>query len=176
MTPVLFALLNRARGSKLFGLTTSTTVARIVSTVGMALLTYQSHPTLGVLLWSFASLFFWQVFGWGKYFAAIHGNIDPKGGGMRWVDWLMDRLDLPTFTVEERKRWGTVAMGLRQTLLAPFVLGLAYLTDDPGMAWLAVFTPFLGIPYYLAGKISQKYAGLIAELIIGALIGAIVYK
>lgn len=176
MTPVFFALLNRARGSKLFGLTASTTVARIVSTVGMALLTYQSHPTLGVLLWSFASLFFWQVFGWGKYFAAIHGNIDPNGGGMRWVDWLMDRLDLPTFTVEERKRWGTVAMGLRQTLLAPFVIGLAYLTADPGMALLAAFTPFLGIPYYLAGKISQKYSGLIAELILGALIGAMVYK
>jgi hypothetical protein len=95
---------------------------------------------------------------------------------MRWVDWVMDKLDLPAFTVEERKRWGTVAMGLRQTLLAPFVVGLAFLTGDPGMAWMAAFTPFLGIPYYLAGKISQKYAGLIAELILAALIGAVVYK
>ena len=176
MTPALFALLNRARGSKLFGLTTSTTVARIVSTFGMALLTYWAYPKLSVLLWSFASLFFWQVFGWGKYFAAIHGNIDPKGGGMKWVDWVMDRLDLPIFTVEERKRWGTVAMGLRQTLLAPFIIGTAALTGNASMAWLAVITPFLGIPYYIGGKISQQFSVLIAELIIGAVIGAIVYK
>ena len=176
MTPVLFALLNRARGSKLFGLTRSTTVARVISTTGMALLTYESHPTLAVLLWSFASLFFWQVFGWGKYFAAVHGHIDPNGGGMRWIDRAMDRLDLPTFTAEERKRWGTVAMGLRQTLLIPFIVGLALLTGDPGKAWLAAFTPLFGLPYYIGGKLNQKYAVLIAELILGAMIGAIVYN
>ncbi len=174
--PVFFALLNRARGSKLFGLTTSTTVARIVSTIGMACATYWEHRTLGVLLWSFASLFFWQVFGWGKYFAAIHGNIDPNGGGLRWVDRVMGWLDPPLHTLEQRKRWGTVAMGLRMTLLAPFIIGLAFLTGEPNRAWLAAFTPFLGIPYYLGGKLSQKYSVLIAELIVGALIGLMVYK
>lgn len=176
MTPVLFALLNRARGSKLFGLTASTTVARIVSTLGMALLTYWAHPKLSVLLWSFASLFFWQVFGWGKYFAAIHGQIDPNGGRMQWVDWAMERIGMPTNTVEQRKKWGTVAMGLRQTLLIPFIVGLAYLTDDPAKLWLVPVTPLLGLAYYMGGKISQQYSVFIAELIVGAVIGIIVYK
>lgn len=175
MIELLYAILDRARGSKLFGLTHSTTEARLVSAFGMSLLSAMAFPSLPVFLWSLASLYFWQVFGWGKYFAAVHGHIDPGGGSVKPVDWLMRRLNLPTDTEEDRKRWGTVAMGLRQAFIAPYFIGLAVLSGHYDRALLAAFTPFMGIPYYLGGKISQQHAVEIAELINGALIGVLSY-
>ncbi|QEL18704.1 hypothetical protein [Limnoglobus roseus] len=176
-----FAVLNRARGSKFFGYLTSTNEARALATAGMAAATAlvaggDDLHLLQVFWWTSATLAFWEIWGWGKYFAAIHGIIDASGGSLKPVDWLMSKLNLPTDTFEQRKRWGTVAMGLRQAMIAPCIVGLAFLTGHPERAWLACFTLLLGLPYYAGGKISQKWAGVIAETTTGVIISNLIFN
>lgn len=151
---VLFAILNRAAGSEFYGLIKSTVISRLIALGCMALFTCSGVYDFAYIL---AVLILWRTFGWGKYFACIHGTIhDEKEFAL--VDWIMSKLNLPTETIAQRKIWGLVAMTLRQSIIAPAAFG----------AWYLV--PLMGLPYYIGGMISQRYAVMIAEFTIGAMI------
>src|SRR5262245_52176304 len=85
---LLFAFLNRARGSRLYGLTDSTALARLVSTHFMGViagtLALQQDPgnpahMAAVTLWTWGTLMLWCTPAWDAYWSAAIGN-DPAHG------------------------------------------------------------------------------------------------
>ena len=74
-----------------------------------------------------------------------------------------------------RRLWGAVSMGLRQSLAAPCLIGLAYLTGHPEHLWYSAGTLFLGIPYLLGGYACKAYPIGFAEYLTGGLLGLLFY-
>lgn len=173
---IVFALLNRARGSRLYGLTDSTLAGRLIATGLMAAVTAWASggPSAPVLAWTWASLMLWCSFGWGRYFVAATGGPIADERESRWVDWVMDRLRLPTDTPLRRRIWGSVAMGLRQSFLTPSLVGLAILSGHPDRAGFALLTPLLGLCYLPAGFARPRDPIPVAELALGAALGLLI--
>lgn len=73
------------------------------------------------------------------------------------------------------KLWGTSMMSLRMILLAPAIIGSAYLAGNLSCAWLALTTPLLSLPYYAMGVINKNNPIPYAEHIVGALMGIIFF-
>lgn len=178
----LFALLNRARGNHLFEQTESTTVSRLLSTLGMALLIYLTALFQGydiiratlMCLWALATLMLWCIFAWDRYWEACLGGPVNSQTGFVFVDWLMRFWPLPTEDTALRL-WGLLAMTLRQLLILPCLTGLAYLSGHSPV-W-SLGTLLLGACYYVAGyAVSNGFAVMTAELCSGGLIGFLVSK
>lgn len=168
---IIFALLNRARGSKLFERTTSTAIARIASTLAMAvvvtLMAGPQHSFRPILAWAWASLFVALLFGWGKYAGAAVGAGRKDEAEFAPVDWLMEFIP-----IRSDRLWGALAMGLRLSLLAPALLGLAFLTH--GAYWPALFTPLLGLTYLAGGYLFGPGKGwAVGEYCTGAALGVL---
>lgn len=167
-----FACLNRGRGSQFWDRIPSTTAGRLLATFGMAVLTagaaWPANP-LAIFIWTWATLFIWTVFAWDKYWAAAIGHtIDPTARAFPPVDWVMS--ELPAMPL---RMWGTVAMGLRQSLLTLSLVGLAIIAGHPDRAAFAPLTLLFGIPYLLAGYSRTPYPIGWAEYTVGAAIGAL---
>jgi hypothetical protein len=175
------AAMNRARGSSLYGLTTSTTISRLASMLGIALAVYllavfSGHSTFtstALLLWTWAALMLWCIPAWDSLWGMAIGTTTPLRASFAPVDWIMSVLwpKTPTAGTFRARLWGLIAMSLRQTLAAPWVIGLACLAGHPEKAWLAIFTPLLGVFYFAFGFVSQTYAVMLAELAVGASLG-----
>ena len=147
-----FAILNRARGSQLFGYVNSTVEGRLVSMGLMALTTALLVPLhfLTVFPWTFATLMLW---------------CSP-----RW-----DALWAKTIAGSNRIL-GLAELSVRMLLAAPCIIGLAYLSEHMDKAWLALATAFLAVPYYIFGYLTPG-ANVIrnSELAAGAILGALVF-
>lgn len=133
------ALLNCARGRKLFDETKSTFITRLVSTFGMALatgfLTFHDYRLFDfTVLWTWASLMLWCSFAWMALLSATIGS-DPN----------------------HSRLWGLGHLAMRMSLAAPCIIGLAFLTGHLENAWMAIFTPLLAVPYYAWGRIFSKW-------------------
>lgn len=149
-----FAILNRARGTKLFGKTTSTVIGRLVATWLMALLilfvlAIEGKEALWGGLYAWGTLMLWCTPGWDAEWAATIGN-DP----------IHSRI------------WGLYHLIIRMQLILPFFLGMAYFFDTSYFWALGSLT--LGLPYYIAGYASKLKPILYAELGVGALIALFV--
>lgn len=180
LTIVSFAFWNRARGSQLFDLAKSTTEGRLLSCFGMATtaamlvamnLPHATYLIVAVAAGSMAALMFWCVFAWDNYWSAAIGNptsitkaaFAPVDLVMRGFSWLPIRL------------WGTLAMGLRQMLLAPFLIGLAIVCGHPGLSVLGAAPIAFGVPYLVGGYLKAVVAPVtFAELVIGGVMGFLV--
>lgn len=152
-----YALCNRARGSQLYGLTDSTVIGRLASTLGMALsnglfFNLGSIIQMEIAAWSWASLMLWCTFAWDKFWSAMLGN-DPN----------------------HSKLWGLGWMALRQSLAVVEVIGGCWLTGNLDRWWLALATPLLAVPYIIYGIVAKKTPILDAELTDGAMLGIINY-
>lgn len=144
LTVILFAILNRARGSHFWNLVPSTTASRLLATLGMAtVIVAQTGDARLFALWPL--LFLWSLFGWDTFWAAIIGD-DPN----------------------HSKLWGLSRMGLRMLLAAPAIAFAAYLTN--GHILWALATPLLDLPYLLFGAINKSSAIERAEPTDGALL------
>jgi hypothetical protein len=157
----IFAILNRARGSKLFDKTKSTQVARLVSTALMAGLIAGGVFQFAAL---WLALYFWSLFGWGKYAGAATTGFMPNEKEFAPVDWVMKRLPFALNT----RMWGAVAMGLRMTLAIPAVL-------IAGGSWLVLSTPLIGMVYWPCGLMFPKQGWKAGEYAGGAILGAILW-
>ena len=171
---LLFAILDRARGSKLFDLITSTQVSRIVSTGLMATAVMGISGNIYTLL-AWPLLFGWSIAGWGVYQGTATGtrsNFTEKEFAP--VDWLMskisyfDDINRATVTDLECRLWGTIAMALRQMLLAPYIVAI-------GGTWQVVLIPLMALPYMAAGYLVKRDHIMYAEYASGAVLGAICY-
>ncbi len=151
---------NRARGSKLFGLTSSTEISRILSmlgiAIGTAILTFNknwSHFDV-VLFWAFICLMLWCTPAWDSL----------------WGQTI-------TGSASNRLR-GLAKLALRMSLAAPCMIGLAYLTGHIEHVAYSVATSLLAVPYYIFGYLLPQYNGRYAvpaaELTAGAILGAII--
>ena len=92
----VFAFLNRARGSQLYGFVNSTTAGRLISTFFMA---YATSLVAGgdfihmdtVILWAWATLYLWTIFAWDNYWAAAIGHtFNPNTVTFAPADWLLN--------------------------------------------------------------------------------------
>jgi hypothetical protein len=181
---LIFAILNRARGSHLFGMLDSTNEGRAIATFLMAAATAIASQgdyldMAEILLWTWAGLIFWCVFGWDEYWgAAIGSTFNPNKPEFSPVDWLM--LQMPWFTPVynatatdlRRRLWGAVAMGLRQGLAVPCLVGMAYMTGHPNHGWYAAGTLLFGFIYMASGYlVALAYAIPLAEPVVGAALG-----
>jgi hypothetical protein len=178
---VLIALLNRARGSKLSGLTTSTVLGRVVCTLAMAIsaacaitATFKS-----CVLWLWFSLMIWCTPAWDNYWSAAIGNLtDVNKKSFAPVDWLMKKI--PYFSLlyaaagtnRQLRLWGLAAMTLRQLLVVPAVAGYAIMIGRPERAIYAVAALLMGLPYYACGYLCKKNPIAYSELSSGFILGA----
>ncbi len=140
----IFGVLNRARGSHLFELTTSTELGRVVATGGMALLLGWHYSSFAILLWVWAALLLWCEPGWDKYWSEEIGHSATH-----------DRL------------YGLMQMTARQLLILPCVLGIGAIA---GWSWWMLLVVLLGLPYYVFGYVSERYAIPASEYAVGALL------
>lgn len=162
-----FSVLNRARGSKFFDLTTSTTFSRIVSTNGMGVLVgvLSGNVWAGVVAW--LGLFLAFLPGWGKYVGAIVNNAVPNEDEFAPVDMVMRYLPIMPPAL-----WGAAAMALRMSLFIPAV-GIA-LYFAHGNTLIAALCPLMGLAYYpfkgMGGR-GWAYGEYASGAVLGAIIG-----
>lgn len=152
-----FAVLNRARGSQLFGLTTSTVIGRLMSMGGMAVVTSlmlvpNTTRMVEVFAVAFGGLMLWATPAWDSYWSAEIGN-DPS----------------------HSKLWGCLMMGWRQLLIVPTFAGEAFLIGHPERAVWAATAGLYWLPYFAFGAMVKPRAVEFSEYTIGALIGMTIY-
>ncbi len=172
LTIAAFAILNRMRGSRIYDLTSSTTVGRLAACLGMAMCTAVLNSTMHqvpVFLWSLASLMLADIFAWDNYWSAAVGNpTDIMKPAFAPVDWVMAKL--PAMPL---RLWGTVAMGLRMSLFGAYVAGLAVITDHPANAFYGLFTLLFGVPYLVSGYLWKQNPVASSEYLVGGLLGTL---
>lgn len=159
-----FAILNRARGTRLFNKTSSTEIGRLVSMAGMTFLTLFLLPQKDFTLVTVSAggllaLFLcWCSFAWDAYWSAAIGN-DP----------LHSRL------------WGLRAMTYRMALAAPVIILVALLAEKPVNAVFGAGFLLMGLPYYIAGYARKWFPSVVvnpiapAEFSVGAILGALIW-
>lgn len=151
---VLCAFMNRARGTKLFEMTRSTTIGRIVSMGGIAFVAhlyalmhgYSLFISVGVFAWVWASLMLWCVWGWDDLWSATIGDQPDKS-----------------------RLWGLAHLALRMIWGVPCIVGLALLAGHPFAAIWALGVPLLALPYYVWGFVPHQYTINNAEMTVGAM-------
>lgn len=174
MNVILIALmagLNRARGSKLFGYTNSTTIGRITSTLGMAVASqFMGYAIMeSLIIW--AGLFLWSIPGEGKYFSAFMGNYDGNEHEIKWIDELGDTLVSGIDERSNRLR-GALCMCLRGSYMYPLFVAIGLL-GHPMALLIGLSCLLQGVPYWFAKypKDMGLNPVLYAELTWGACIG-----
>lgn len=166
---ICFSLLNRARGSKFFDLTTSTTFSRIISTNGMGLLVGLMTHSLGAALATWLLLFLWSIPEWGKYMGAAVGNpIDKNEKG-----FLLSEMAVTASKVVNTRIKGLIGTAVRMALAAPALVAVAIITD--GAWWPGLLTPLMAAPYSILGLFipagpAWKYGEYCAGAILGVLL------
>jgi len=161
-TIILYALANRARGTKLSGDADSTTAARLVCVLAMA----TAMPTLLSAAVLAVGLFLAFLSGWGKYIGAIVNGAIPNESEFAPVDAIMRYMP-----VENPAIWGAIAMTLRMCLFIPAVGVALYFAH--GNMLLAALCPLMGLAYYpFKGMGGRGWA--LGEYASGAVLGAII--
>ena len=160
-----FAVLNRARGSKLFEKTTSTQVARIVSAMGMAGLTlyFSQYPKLTGFI-AFIGFFLWALPGWGKYAGMTTGRDSRHETEIKWIDRVLDQL--PIKGIQEL---GGIGMALRMVYAAPVLFAISFV--EVGAYWSCLLTPLMGAVYYVTGKLWKDKGWHYGEYVSGGILG-----
>lgn len=171
-----FGFWNCARGRKLFGLTDSTEIGRMVAMMMMALavsvISMLLPEAMAVLfVWSFLTLLLWCSPGWDAYWSVTIGQSAPPVKAFAPVDYLMA---LPPFNKLKGRLWGLVAFTLRMQLILPYYAGcMWYLGHDDRLIYLPL-TLTLALPYYILGLlIPVRYVIPAAEIGTGIIIGAL---
>lgn len=168
---ILMAFLNRCRGSGFYGyLEYNERISATVLMIFCCALYLQNWLTF--FCWPF--LFFWCVFGWGKYFSAATGHVNVNEKEFAPVDWAMKKLGISTRDGIDAKIWGTIAMALRHSLILPFIIAIALIGGDFERIYWALLFPLMGVSYFVGGLISQKRCIEIAEYLCGAIIAIMV--
>lgn len=184
----LFAILNRARGTQFFSLLGSTAEGRILATLFMSLIASLGYldnaaQAAQMLVFLWASLMFWCVFAWDKYWGAATGQ--NSGAAMAAVSFVpVDKIMSKIFPITaamtpnsfRQRLWGLVAMCLRQSLAAPAIIALSLITGHPEDMWFAALTPLLGVWYFIFGYLWQVEAITLAELAVGGSLGWLILK
>jgi hypothetical protein len=165
----LIAFFNVARGRKLFGLSNSTVLSRIIFALGTAFL---SQMFLGASIWLafviFVGLMLWSSFGWGKYFSAFTGIDDPNEKEIKWIDDIGYSVIIGIDEFSNLKR-GLLCMCLRGLYMYPMfaLLGLA----NPLAFIVGIGCILQGVPYFAAYYFRQFSNPVIyAEAVWGACI------
>ena len=155
---VVFSIMNRARGSRIFNLVKSTTEGRLASMAVCALattlvlaLTSSALPIplyqIFFVLWGL--LYGWTVPAWDAYWGAAIGSNSPHS-----------------------KAWGIGMMTLRNLLLLPFYGFVTYLSGDWSHLIFSASILLMGLVYYVWGLVIKDGAVIQdSELTNGAIIG-----
>lgn len=153
--PYIFsaAILNRMRGSRIYNLTTSTELGRIVSAMGFGLLASFLEIGNNILMlemfaWVFLSILLWSTPAWDKYWSEEIGH-DPN----------------------HTRLYGLMQMTIRMQLIVPCFIGIAFISGHLEQLVYLPLTLLLGIPYYIWGYISKNYAIPFSEYTIGGMLG-----
>jgi hypothetical protein len=153
-----FALLNRARGSRLFDLVDSTTEGRMAAMFFMALLTVihympiAPHAVYMAFLADFVLLYFWCMWRWDAYWSAAIGS-----------------------DITHSRLWGVLAMTARQGLILPFY---AFVSWQSGWVapWWGLSFLLMGVTYTISSKLSPGVSVIRnAEFANGAIMGLTVW-
>jgi len=176
--PIAFSLLNAVRGAKKIS---DGFFASALSVVVSSVFLLQSHDVKlsGVMGLSFGAFaFWWNVYGWGRYFTAGHGDfrIWNNESDDPFVDFIVDRIyGRNLTTTRQAVNAGTVAMCIRAWSFYPAFIGAAVYTGNIWVAviGLGVFTQ--GLFYRFASQIFSTLDFIRpAERLTGAWFGALI--
>ena len=163
-----FALLNRARGSKLFELTSSTQVARVSVAMAQAMLVmyFSDYPKLTYTI-ALVGFFLWSLPAWGKYAGMAIGRDSSHEKETAWIDKILDRFELP-FQLE-----GAIGLALRMTYAAPVLFAISFV--ELGAYWACLLTPLMGLCYYVTGLLFKDKGWHYGEYVAGGILGALTF-
>ena len=152
-----FSILNRARGTQLFGLTDSTVAGRLISMMGMALLTsflfmHNSILMLGAFIGVWALLMLWCTPLWDKYWSEEIGH-----------------------STTHSRLYGLMQMTIRMALAIPAILFIAGLSNHGFNAIYALGALTFGLPYYAYGYLRPTNPIPYSEYTVGALLGTFIW-
>ena len=167
----LVMLLNRARGSDMFGLTTYTVSSRLIATFFMSFIALSIiGTTIPVFIVVWCGLMFWSSFGWGKYFSAFHGKDTPEETEIKWIDKLGYFVFPSNDNVWRNRFRGMLCMSIRGGVFAyPMYIGMA-LTGYPTALLTGLLMFFQGLAYFSGALGKEQYGALQGELLTGALL------
>lgn len=177
---IIFALANRARGSKFFEKSNSTQLARIAATGIMATATglvsgfYTEIPYWALFVF-WILLFGWSLPGTGRYFVSITGDKEAwKQKEISFIDWILEKLPIKEENSLSLKIKATIGMCLRQSLILPAIVFLSFYLDNYQIIGSVLLPMFMGLSFFVSGYISKTRPVEIAEYICGALMGLLV--
>lgn len=169
---VLFAIMNRGRGSGLSINSFPTTYGRLISLGCIAVVLAHSITQL-IVYWLCLEL--WAVFAWDVYWgAAAQSAGTVVSPAFVPSDWILAKLKITPGS----RLWGVVGMGTRQGIcMFPLFCALSYFNSDSSYFYFSLVPFLFGIPYWLWSLIpSVKSTGnfvMYSELTVGALMGLI---
>lgn len=140
---VIFAVLNRARGCHLYGMTGSTVVSRVVP---MAIMAGLSGGGVLQQAIAFGLLMLWCTPAWDKYWSEEIGH-----------------------SATHSRLYGLMQMTARQSLILPCYLFLAG-ANSANPLWAMTFL-LNGLPYYIMGYTKHWNPIGISEYAVGAIVG-----
>ena len=179
MIPILYITLNaiamRIEGGGLAKYLPTTFLARIVPTAAVAFVSYMTmhiNCLEAAVLW--VLLFIAKIFAINPYSQiAINGdiiNITQKR--FPPSDWVMAKLDVPFYTIQEAKIWGLVATAIRTSLWALPIIFVAIASNNFSGLFAAIFAPLMAVGYYLGGLVPASDQRILSEYLVGAILGA----
>lgn len=171
------SIINCLRGRGIFGGFTKYVTSPIQGAVTGLFAAWLGFDTqhavvIGIATWIGVNI--WAIPGWGAYFSAFTGENNMARKEVPWIDWIGDHLVPGTSTAENRLR-GTIQMSLRGLYIYPlFIFFGLYLT--PAAYFIGLLCLLQGPCYWVVGYIYYMpyapYCVMVAELLFGAVIGA----
>lgn len=147
----LCGFFNVARGERLFGLTKSTLISRLVSMSGIAGICFIFSENAIVFPIALAGLMLWCSPAWDKYWSAAIGN----------------EADLS-------RLWGVAMMGIRGMYIYPLFIALG-LIGYPLANAIGLASLLQGIPYFIGGFLKKNRSIAFAEFVWGVCLSAMFY-
>lgn len=120
-----------------------------------------------VAILAFAGFALWAIPGWGKYFAAGHGQYDPQEKEIGWIDWMGEKIFPYDGKEQTNRKRGIICMGMRGLFLWPFFAAIGH-----PLTGLAMFMQGF---CYGAGRWNPNQTVPMGEFLTGVLIGILVY-
>lgn len=174
LTAICGGFWNCARGRKLFNLTTSTEIGRLVSMTmialaGATLVLPATLPAACVFIWSILALMLWCSPAWDAYWSVTIGQSKPPVKCFAPVDYIMA---IPPFNKLQGRLWGLVAFTLRMQLILPLFIGNMWILHHFGRIEYLPLAAALALPYYVLGYLIRvQYVIPASEFCTGMIIG-----
>jgi hypothetical protein len=132
----------------------------------MLVMYFSDHPKLTYTI-ALVGFFLWSLPAWGKYAGMAVGTDSSHEKETAWIDKILDRFELP-FQLE-----GAIGLALRMLYATPVLFAISFV--ELGAYWACLFTPLMGLCYYVTGLLFKGKGWHYGEYVSGGILGLLTY-